>query len=87
MAKMGFRHIPSSINGKREMPSARDIERALRDAGCSSKQAETILAKGYSGNLRDEDEAEESIPAIDAQSNPKEHDNWIELYFKQKASY
>ncbi len=55
MAKMGFRHIPKVLNGNREIPSARDIEHVLRDAGCSSKQAKTILAKGYSDDLRDVD--------------------------------
>jgi ATP-dependent Clp endopeptidase proteolytic subunit ClpP len=53
MAKAGFKHVPQSINGKREVPSLKEIERVLRDAGCSRKAAKTILAKGYSDDLRD----------------------------------
>lgn len=55
MAKAGFKHIPKVLNGSKGLPSERDIERALRDVGCSSKQAKTILAKGYTDDLRDVD--------------------------------
>lgn len=55
MAKMGFKHIPKSINGSKELPSERECERALRDVGCTHKQSKTILAKGYSDGLRDVD--------------------------------
>jgi ATP-dependent Clp endopeptidase proteolytic subunit ClpP len=54
MAKAGYKHIPENILANREMPSERIMERALRDVGCSSKQAREILAKGYSEGLRDE---------------------------------
>lgn len=53
MAKAGFKHIPQSINGKKATPSPKDIERILRDAGCSRKVARSILAKGYSDDLCD----------------------------------
>ena len=90
MAKMGFKHIPRSINGSKEVPSERDLERALRDAGCSSKQAKTILAKGYSDDLRDEDPAREPDPADPAQRDVdpakpvpiKTGDRWDQLYLK-----
>lgn len=52
MAKAGFKHIPNNLTAKRELPSEKDLERALRDVGCSVKQAKTILAKGYSVDLR-----------------------------------
>jgi len=55
MAKMGFKHIPKSLNGSKELPSERDLERVLRDAGCSREQAKSILAKGYTADLRDAD--------------------------------
>ena len=53
MQKMGFRHIPRDLNAMKRMPSERDLERILRDAGCSSKEAKSILAKGYEAHLRD----------------------------------
>ncbi len=58
MAKAGFKHIPESIAAKKEKPTAKDAEKALRDAGYSRKQAKEILAKGYPGDLRDADEPE-----------------------------
>jgi ATP-dependent protease ClpP protease subunit len=53
MAKAGFQHIPGSIQAKKEKPTVKDAEKGLRDAGFSLKQAKTILAKGFSGDLRD----------------------------------
>jgi len=55
MEKMKFRNVPSDIAANKEMPTAREMERALRDAGCSYKQAKAILAEGYREDLRDED--------------------------------
>lgn len=54
MAKLGFKKIPKALNPN-QTPSARDIEKALRDVGCSKTQAKVILAKGYSDDLRDVD--------------------------------
>ena len=51
MAKAGFKKIPKSIG--REMPSEREIEHILRDAGCTVKEAKAILSKGYGVDLRD----------------------------------
>lgn len=62
MAKMGFRHIPQSINGMKEKPSERELERVLRDAGCTKKEAKAILAEGYRGDRRDDD-ATDAPPA------------------------
>lgn len=67
MAKMGFKHVPKIITDKKEIPSERDIERALRDAGCSSTMAKTILARGYSRDLRDEDRPGDPPPATEPQ--------------------
>lgn len=52
MNKVGFRHIPETFTSS--MPTPRNLERALRDAGCSSKLARVILAKGFPESLRDE---------------------------------
>jgi hypothetical protein len=35
------------------MPSEREIEHILRDAGCTVKEAKAILSKGYGVDLRD----------------------------------
>jgi len=57
MEKMGYKHVPKNFNAKKELPLERDLERILRDAGCSIKQAKSILAEGYRADLRDEDPA------------------------------
>jgi ATP-dependent Clp protease, protease subunit len=50
-----FANVPDQLMGEKQKPTARDLERALRDAGCSSKAAKAILAEGYKDDLRDED--------------------------------
>jgi ATP-dependent Clp endopeptidase proteolytic subunit ClpP len=62
MEKMGFKRIPQAIKGEQGIPSPRQVERLLRGAGFSSKQAKTLLAKGYSGDARDGG-GEEVVPA------------------------
>lgn len=66
MKQMGFKNIPD-ITVNKEMPTARDAEKALRDAGFSAKQAKTIVSKGYSEGLRDEE-------IQDNTSNPNQRD-------------
>jgi ATP-dependent Clp protease protease subunit len=58
MQKAGFKNIPEITNKKKVVPSVKDAEKGLRDAGFSLKQAKTILAKGFPGDLRDVDEPE-----------------------------
>lgn len=65
MARLGFKNIPQRIAAHREPPTARDVERLLRDAGFSSKQARTILANGYSDEPRDVAAAEQTITAAE----------------------
>jgi hypothetical protein len=65
MVKLGYKHIPQSINGKKETPSLKEIERVLRDAGCSRKAAKSILAKGYSDDLRDAGADDDPPPVVD----------------------
>jgi len=43
-------------------PTIKDLEKALRDVGCSQKKAKTILAKGLEGYQRDVDEPENPEP-------------------------
>jgi ATP-dependent protease ClpP protease subunit len=53
MKLLGYKHIPEGLPVATAMPSERDLERILRDVGCSLKQAKTLLAKGYGDALRD----------------------------------
>ncbi len=55
MVKAGFKNIPQSIAAKKEMPTAKDAEKGLRDVGFSHKQAKVILAEGFKGYQRDVD--------------------------------
>lgn len=65
LAKLGFKHIPQSINGKKAIPSLKEVECALRDIGCSRKVRKTILAKGYSDDLRDSGPDDDTPPVTD----------------------
>ena len=61
MAKAGFKHIPKDIQEKREKPTAKEAEKALREAGYSIKQAKAILSEGLV-NLRDADDLARPAP-------------------------
>jgi ATP-dependent Clp protease protease subunit len=80
MAKAGFQHIPEGIAAKKEKPTAKDAEKALRDAGYSRKQAKEILAKGYPGDLRDVDEPEP--PPVLRDAEPKKKDRTADLLIR-----
>lgn len=77
MQKAKFQHIPEGIAAKKEKPTAKDAEKALRDAGYSRKQAKEILAKGYQDDLRDADDPE-PVVLRDAEP-PKKKDRQAEL--------
>jgi ATP-dependent protease ClpP protease subunit len=77
MQKAKFQHIPEGIAAKKEKPSVKDAEKALRDAGYSRKQAKEILAKGYPGDLCDADELEPAPVLRDAE--PKKKDRIADL--------
>jgi hypothetical protein len=77
MQKAKFQHIPKGIAAKKERPTAKDAEKALRDAGYSRKQAKEILAKGYSDDLRDADEPEPAPVLRDVE--PKKKDRIADL--------
>ena len=54
-----FANVPDELKEDRIVPlTERDLERILRDAGVSAKQAKTILAKGFEGYQRDVEEPE-----------------------------
>lgn len=53
-----FANVPDGLMADRRPPTERELERILRDAGCSNKQAKEILAKGYAEGLRDVDPSE-----------------------------
>jgi hypothetical protein len=55
MAKAGFKHIPNAINASTAVPTVKDAEKGLRDAGFSRKQAKSILAEGFQAGQRDVD--------------------------------
>ena len=64
-----FANVPDCLNGEcetKQSPTVRDMERSLRDAGCSTKEAKAILAEGYREELRDEG-TEDEIPAVEIQ--------------------
>lgn len=70
MAKAGFKNVPDDISGKKEMPSVKEAEKALRDAGFSRTAAKTILSKGYSDDLRDADVDASNVVSIQRDAEP-----------------
>ena len=62
MQKAKFQNIPGSIAAKKEKPTAREAEKALRDVGFNQKQAKAILAEGFK-DQRDVDTIE-TIPVV-----------------------
>lgn len=56
-----FANVPDQLKGKPEIDvNERDLERALRDAGCSRNLAKEILAKGFKGDLNEREAQEEA---------------------------
>lgn len=56
-----FANVPDQLKGDKPKPTARDLERVLRDAGLSSKEAKGVLASGYKDDQRDVDESESEV--------------------------
>lgn len=68
MAKAGFHHIPDRFRASKKDLNERDIEKALRDAGCSRSQAKEILAKGWPiPDVRDAQKEEPAPPLREAE--------------------
>lgn len=72
MQKAKFKNIPDDLYSSKQAPTAKDAEKALRDAGYSRKQAKEILAKGYPGDLCDADEPEPAPVLRDAEPAKKD---------------
>jgi ATP-dependent Clp endopeptidase proteolytic subunit ClpP len=53
MSKAKFKHIPETLKEHKATPTATDLERSLREAGCSIKQAKVVLSKGFAEAFRD----------------------------------
>ena len=53
MSKAKFKNIPESLREHKPVPTATDLERSLREAGCSIKQAKVVLSKGFAEAFRD----------------------------------
>lgn len=53
-----YANVPEALKESKPMPTEKEIEKALRDVGCSHKQAKAILAEGFKENLRDVDDPE-----------------------------
>ena len=60
-----FANVPDTLKNGKAKPTAKDLERILRDAGCSQKEAKTILAKGLDGYQRDADEPNSLEPEVE----------------------
>ena len=52
MAKAGFKNIPELKKEKKQL-TARDLEDALREKGCTEAMAKSILAQGFRGEQRE----------------------------------
>jgi len=57
-----FANVPDQLKGEKQTPTARDLERILRDAGYTQKQAKAIVADGLPDDLRDGDQIDDLTP-------------------------
>jgi len=86
------------LKEQKEKPTARDLEKALRDVGISQKQAKTILAEGLEGYQRDADNPEPEPEGKEVERDvnpvaqrdveeptPKEDDETVELLARIKT--
>ena len=54
MAKAKFKNIPANIADNKKTPTARQLERVLREhGGCTEQMAKSIIVEGYKGDQRD----------------------------------
>jgi len=58
----GYLNTPEELKDKTARLSKRTLEKALRDAGISNKDAKKIIAEGYKDDPRDVDVVEDSPP-------------------------
>ena len=74
-----YANVPEELKEVKTKPAAKDLERILRDAGCSRKEARAILAKGLSGYLCDADDPTDATPCDAEPDPPKPIDKATEL--------
>jgi len=60
-----FANTPQSIKDRNSKLSKRTLEKALRDAGLTNKEAKKILAEGFKDDQRDADLPEDPPPVVD----------------------
>lgn len=75
MMQAKFKHIPEGLSGEHKPPdNERDLERVLRDAGYSRKQAQSIIARGFKDTRRDSEESVTVTITVEPQrdSEPKQ---------------
>ena len=75
-----FAKVPDQLQQGQSTPTARELERILKESGCTQKQAKAILAAGYDSLQRDvasdaDDQMEVSAPpqrdVADVQDQPR----------------
>lgn len=59
-----FANVPDSLKESKPAPTIRDMEHALRDVGCSQKQAKDILAEGFKKEKIGEVHQEDVLPQL-----------------------
>jgi ATP-dependent Clp protease, protease subunit len=59
-----FAKVPDALKERKAQPTARDLERIMRDAGLSSRQAKAVLAEGYKAVSRDEEPEPVEPPVV-----------------------
>jgi ATP-dependent Clp endopeptidase proteolytic subunit ClpP len=68
MSKMGFKNVPLVLNQNKGVPSPKDLETALRDAGCTRSRAKQILAKGLGKEDERDVQTVPQVPPCDAET-------------------
>jgi ATP-dependent Clp protease, protease subunit len=53
-----FANVPESLINKKEEPTAREVERILKDIGCSETRRKAMIAEGFKCGPRDVDDIE-----------------------------
>jgi len=54
-----FANVPDKLKGEKSLPTARELEKILKNEGFSDKQSKKILAEGFKNYLRDVDNKED----------------------------
>jgi ATP-dependent Clp endopeptidase proteolytic subunit ClpP len=93
MQKAKFKNIPKNLSGDKRPPDERSLERILRDAGCTVKQAKAILSEGYASALRDVEqegaqttETKEALRDVETQPTPVTKDRIADLLIRAEIA-